>query len=113
MEILTTPIPDHRAVELRIVEQDVPFSFQEVAQRWQEDAKFCEQFNQALADAPYESYRWELPGLTRENGRHLSFASSKKAWNCVAARIRVRSPSTFRKRWMKWLCSRTSVGVLS
>lgn len=67
MEILTTPIPDHRAVELRIVEQDVPFSFQEVAQRWQEDAKFCEQFNQALADAPYESYRWELPGLTREN----------------------------------------------
>ncbi|PQO41725.1 DUF6940 family protein [Blastopirellula marina] len=72
IEILTKPVSGYRASELRIVEQDVPVSFENVAKRWQESSEFCEQFNNALADVPYESFRWELPGLTSTNW-HLPF----------------------------------------
>ncbi len=67
MEFLTETIIGYRAIELRIAEKEAPLSFQNVAKQWQQSPEFCTQFNQALADAPFESYRWELPGLTSEN----------------------------------------------
>ncbi|PQO40812.1 hypothetical protein C5Y96_01165 [Blastopirellula marina] len=68
---------ERRGLHVQIEAAGTRLTFQEVAQRWQADPHFCQQFNQTLADAPYVAFRWELPGLVE--------GSFTQPFECVVA----------------------------
>ncbi len=42
-------------------------SYGDVLRRWEANAGFRARFNQLLADAPFEAYRWETPPISNES----------------------------------------------
>jgi hypothetical protein len=58
---------DVRGAHYSISRDSLPASFAEVVDAWQNDDSFSDLFNGLLADAPFEAFRWETPGVTTES----------------------------------------------
>jgi hypothetical protein len=55
-----------RGARYSISRYSLPASFAEIVDAWQNDDSFSDLFNGLLADAPFEAFRWETPGVTSE-----------------------------------------------
>lgn len=66
MEAVIREIPDRRAVCLQLIEDDAAISFEQFSAKLLHDAEFPLFFTKTLANSAFESFRWELPGLTKE-----------------------------------------------
>jgi hypothetical protein len=59
-------LPDTLGLRFSIARAGQTLSFADVVGAWQNDAGYCEMFNGLLAEAPFEAFRWESPGMTAE-----------------------------------------------
>ena len=58
-------LQDGRIHHIQILEEERPFSFAQIVQKWQSDELFRTFFINLLADAPFAAYFWETPPVTK------------------------------------------------
>jgi hypothetical protein len=57
-------LTEARGQRFSIARDGRQLSFADVVEGWQNDTGFCDLFNDILANAPFEAFRWESPGVT-------------------------------------------------
>lgn len=58
-------LQDGRIQQIQILDEERPFTYSEVVQKWQNDEAFRTFFMKLLADAPFAAYFWETPPITK------------------------------------------------
>ena len=64
MWTFSTEEPGDRVLRFTSERGGKPAAFAEVIRAWRADAAFRAAFNAALADAPFDVFRWETPGVS-------------------------------------------------
>lgn len=57
-------LDDGRIQKYHLLNEERPFTTQQILQNWQSDESFRRFFINLLADAPFDAYFWETPPLT-------------------------------------------------
>jgi hypothetical protein len=57
-------LPGQRGIRIVLERSSSRVTYAEVIQQWQDDAGFRRFFNELLADAPFDAFRWETPPVT-------------------------------------------------
>ena len=65
LDILKTDESGDHVLRYNLVDDGRPVRWQEVIDRWQNDAVFRQRFTPLLAETPFEAFRWETPCLTK------------------------------------------------
>ncbi|MFK7923897.1 MAG: hypothetical protein AB8H47_18200 [Bacteroidia bacterium] len=66
-QIRTNLSPSGKGIIYQILREELPLSFGEVFQAWQNDLEFVRFYCQLLAQSEYEAFFWEHPALTQDN----------------------------------------------